>query len=331
MSSSNTHTVIIPAPLAGISVGLRETCGKYAVKTGKGYHVATELHYLSFFCILKSWSPNSGMIINWTDNLEELKAISNLSRRAVYSYIKKLHALGLIIPSPSPVDRREKYKSFRMISWDKLADKYNYSGHQYKDFITVTYEKNNELHHPKYLIVQAEIQANQTKQAYMIAKKSAQFKQNSANGENKIKVATSAKECLAIAKQTLEKWCALYQNLPIDKSKSAVDLDDTKQFMSTINPAINRGLWGFKRSYNFKQIQRSSYLKKQLVRRGFGVFESLKFLSPVMNRAPKYSIVNHEGDYPTIEKRQMKAIYDPHKKFSGVWLPDAFKSKINAA
>jgi peptide methionine sulfoxide reductase MsrA len=49
MDLGSQYKIIIPAKLAEIVVSKREISGKYAVKTGKGYKVATKLREASTF------------------------------------------------------------------------------------------------------------------------------------------------------------------------------------------------------------------------------------------------------------------------------------------
>jgi hypothetical protein len=332
MSQPQLHTVIIPCHLAEYAVYQRATCGKYAAKTGKGYHVATELQYIAFFCILKSYSKDSGRIQSWTQDIDGLMAITNLSRRAIYSYIKKLHELELIRLNPT-FDKREKWADFSLISWDKLAEKYGYSELKYQAFIPVTYECFNEKQTPKYVLIQAEIIANQRKQAYMIAKKNRNHNQNYAPQKKEKKNEDNSPErCMAEAKQVLLKWTSVFKSINLDKRESE---DEVKamlsQFVSTINPSINRGLAGYMRAFNFKDLYRSIYLKKQLEKRGFGSFQRIKIYSHAFNRAPKYYITDYTGDIPVQIKLAMKDIYDRQQKLSGVWLTDHYKPIKNQA
>ncbi|MCF8255381.1 MAG: hypothetical protein K9H61_02385 [Bacteroidia bacterium] len=333
MDLGSTYQIIIPATLAEIAVSKREINGKYAVKTGKGYRVATELHYLSFFCILKAYSPNSGHIHQWTDELETLMSISNLSRRGLYKYINKLKEMELIYPDKIQSDGRRKLSSFSMVSWDRLAEKYELD--TFKKFIPIVYEKDNQDHHPKYLLIKAEIQHNQDKQAYMIGKKCKRFKQNYAQQQDpdfpshkattKLPNSTPDKD-RATAFEIGSLWTKLFRGYKADTTSESEDEYSASfyNFISKINPSINRGLEGFRRSYSFSDLHRSIYLKKQLEKRGFGTFKrSIKIYSEVENRPAKFVATNEDG---TSKTKQMKSVFNRQTKQSGVWLPDSFIS-----
>lgn len=320
--------------MAELAVSKRETCGKYAVKTGQGYHVATELQFLGFFCILKSLSPNSGQLTDWQEDIDSMMAVTNLSRRGIYAYIQKLQTMELITAHKAiDLDKRKKWSNISLVSWERLAEKYGYADRKYQEFIPVTYEKFNEKQTPKYILIHAEMLSNQRKQAYMIEKKHRKATQNYAQEENQYQKAKPIKDKLSEAKKFLLKWTSLYCSVPLDQSKSEGDYqsEETKQLLSYINPSINRGLFGIQRGYNFKDIQRSIYMKKQVVARGFGTFAKTKIYSNVMNRAPKYIITDHSGDIPMQTKCSMKGIYDRIGKRSGVWLTDSFIPTKNVA
>lgn len=332
MSQQELHTVIIPSPLAELAVSKRETCGKYATKTGKGYHVATELQFLSFFCILKSLSPNTSQLSEWQEDMDSMMAVTNLSRRAIYGYMHKLKALGLITTDKAvDLDKRKKWTNISLISWEKLAEKYGYSNNKYQEFIPVTYEKFNEKQTPKYILIQAEILTNKRKQAYMVAKKYRKLNTgNYAQEATERKKSKSVKDFTLEAKRVLLNWTSLYCSVPLDQSKSEGEEyhnAENKQLLSKINPSTDRGLFGFCRSYNFKGLYSSIYMKKQIAGRGFGTFTRAKIYSNVMNRAPKYTVTDYTGDIPQLVKCSMKDIFERSSKRSGVWLTDTYQPK----
>lgn len=326
-----TYQIKIPASLAEIAVCKREVNGKFAVKTGKGYRVATDLHYLSFFCILKAYSPNTSLVSYWTDEIEYVMSITNLSRRGIYKYLNKLKDMGLLIPCENQGDRRRKLSEFNLISWDRLAEKYELES--FNKFIEIQYDKDNKDHHPKYLIIQAEILHNKDKQEYMFLKKADTYLQNYAQHNNpdfpthkkpSRKTNTSKQHSKAEVMKLNLLWAKLFKSFDADTMCESEDELKSAFFayVLTLNPSTDRGLAGFMRSYYFTDLHRSIYMKKQLVKRNFGEFKKqVKIYSEVGNRAPKYTILQEDG---TTVKRQQKNIWNPNTKQSGIWLVDIY-------
>lgn len=330
MDLGNQYKIIVPATLAQAVVSERAVSGKYAVKTGKGYRVATKLHYLSFFCILKAYSPHSGHIMFWHEEIDHLMSITNLSRKGIYNYLNKLVELELI--EPRYIKQRNRLKEFTLISWERLAKKFELD--PFEKFIEITYDKDNRDHHPKYLIIQAEILHNQDKQAYMIAKKCKRFKRNYAQDNNSpeeyikkySKKSSSASQLddKLVANQALIKFAKLFKDeKQPDQCESEDETTAFNNFLRKINPNINRGLAGFMKAYFFTDLHRSIYLKKQLVKRKLGIFkQGVKIYSNVGNRAPQYLHVDPVTQEPT--KKQMKDIFNRDTQQSGVWLADMY-------
>lgn len=332
MDLGKTYQIKIPAALAEITVSKREVNGNYAVKTGKGYRVATELHYLSFFCILKAYSPNSSYIRYWSDEIDYVMSITNLSRRGIYKYLNKLKEMELLIPDAIQGDGRRKLSSFTLISWERLAEKYELK--EFNKFIEIQYDKDNKDHHPKYLIIQAEILHNKEKQEYMLLKKVDKFFQNYAQQNEPDFPSHKKRSRKAKPSKELSKTEVMKLNLLYAKLFKEYEADITSEseeecklaffaYVLTLNTSTDRGLGGLMRSYFFTDLHRSIYMKKQLVKRKFGIFKKqVKLYSDVGNRAPSYLVPKADGTY---QKKQAKNIWNSQTRQTGIWLVDIYQ------
>ncbi len=295
--SQNIHRILVPAAIAEIAVGQRPVNGKYAVQRD-GYHVAKDLQFIGFYCILKSLSK-PGIIYEVSRQIDELKSLTNMGARTIYYYLKECHKRKYLIYKKNQV---------QLHSWDCLFDYYAGELHDYgleqspylNRFIPIEYEQDNKLHTPRYLMILAEVKHNQAKQAYMIEKKLETIQ----NHQDQSSASMQKKEPTETKAVTLFQWILLY------RSGSFVGSEDTSAFYC-LNACLNRGLKGFKKSFQFKHKHRVTYLKNQMEKREL----------VVINRDNRVydltSALRPGGPSP-----KFHPIYDALKLRAGYCLPD---------
>lgn len=290
---------MIPAAIAEIAVSQRPVCGKYKTKR-EGYHVATDLQYIGFYCILKSLTK-SGQLQGITKQIEKLMTYTNMGERTIYYYLKECQKRKYLVYTKNNV---------KLNTWDCLFDYYREEiinrGLDFKayfnKFKTVTYEIDNKQHSPRYIVILAEVDHNQDKQAWMIE----QRLENIRNHEDQT-LPVNKKNSKEVATTALFKWINFYI------SGTFVGSEDLSEFYS-LNACTNRGLKGITKAFQFKSKYRVTYLKHQMEKRGFVTIKrNMKVFDPTSSIRPDLG-----------SKPKFKAVYDTLRLRPGHHLPDSW-------
>jgi hypothetical protein len=312
------NTLVIPESLATYAVGQRAICGMYAT-TDNGYYVTTQLSYIGFFCMLKSMTK-SGIIKNYHAQVEDIKAITNLAKSTIYSYISKCKELELISVTKC---------NLNLVKWSKACDVFDVPCTRY---VSVTYQTNNPLHKPKYVLAVVEQKVNMAAQAYSVLKKFVQNYYPADIAEGHVKqirhLATSNPvELVTLALSKRAAWVSKFKK-GVENCAPETKFDDNdNDVFLTENRHIWRGLRGMVKAFNLnpnneqnpRRKRTVTYFKHQLENRGLATIKRNNKVYSNVGYRPAAQVFNIDG---TIEKVSIKSIYSNDNKQAGMWLPD---------
>jgi hypothetical protein len=319
------YQIIVPETLAKLAVSKRAINGKYAKKES-GYLVVTHVQYLAFFCMLKSLTK-SGYITNYHEQIEELKAVTNLAKSTIYSYINECKKMDLL-----KVTRNQ----IQLVKWTKACELFDIPCER---FVNVTYQLNNPLHKPRYILSIAEQKANIHAQAYMSLKKFVQsYYPDNSEAHIKAIMKLAVDNPTALVKAALEKrknWITKFQNGVDNVEPESVFGDVPADYFLMENRHLWRGTRGMLKAFglnpakekNPRRKRTITYYKHQLERRGLA---TIKRENKVFTEVTGYRPATHEKVIfdnlemkHKIEKIGIRSVFLPNDKKVGIWFPDA--------
>lgn len=312
------NTITVPESLATYAVGQRAICGKY-VTSDTGYYVTTQLSYIGFFCMLKSMTK-SGLIREYHSQIEAIKSITNLAKSTIYSYISKCKDLELITVTKC---------NLQLVKWSKACDIFEVPCIR---FVSVTYQTNNPLHKPKYVLAIAEQKANMAAQSYSVLKKFVQNYYPADEAEQHIKkiqhLATSnPTELISAALNKRSVWVSKFKKGVENCAPESKHDDIECDYFLQENRHIWRGIRGMVKAFNLnpsneqnpRRKRTITYFKHQLENRGLATIKRNNKIYSTVGYRPAAQVFNMDG---TIEKVSIKSIYNNDNQQAGMWLPD---------
>jgi hypothetical protein len=314
-----THTIHLPESLATLAVSKRDICGKYTT-TESGYLVVTHAQYIGFYCMLKSLSK-SGIIRNFNQQITHLQSITNLAPSTIYKYINECIKLDLL--------SNEK-GNIKLAKWSAVCALFDLPCQR---FVQVTYQTNNTLHKPKYILHMAEQAANMQAQSYMALKKFFQsyYPETSEAYIQKLKELAINKptQLIGAAIGKRNAWVSKFIN-GVEKCEPESEFDNTDNvpvaYFLQENRHIFRGTRGMLKAFglnpnnevNPKRKRTITYYKHQLEKRGLASIKrnNITYTNCVGYRPAK----EVQSNSATAQKVGLKSVFVNNKV--GVWMPD---------